>query len=517
MKLYDILFKKSKMSWFAFIFEGKLEDIRNKLSGKTLKFFDDVLAISPRLPIKYWKWVADKADANSEYSPDEVYDFLIKFEDLTKRGVGNLPSNDIYSKFYSTINQLAEILQNSEDIISKTQQKKEIKSQTKVIYSDEKYIVIQPTSTASACYYGAGTKWCISAREQNQFENYTNQNVKFVFIIDKEAVKENPMAKVAIAFVEDIDHLRPGESNLVDQYEIYDSKDQWRTIEDIWKNYPKPLLEKINFFFSQNIISTNPEEEKERIQSIEGSKLKNTIIEYLTILDAKILDKEEDHSKEIEYLKYSIEKILNNVSPLQFGRIVLEIFTDRINDKLTNETYQYISNLLKLKIQKEINGMNLSRAIKTLSYDFNIPLSIIMDFDLIKIPDDPQIVFNIIKNSSSLDDSDVQLVLAKNRILLGEFLTDLPNHIAYVSVQNFEKIKQTLDEIKYQYLSKDFFKLPDRIQGLFELTVGKHITIEPSTNDWEDVTEKFFNILQKNELKIVTTKFNKKIVLYMPN
>ncbi len=52
----------------------------------------------------------------------------------------------------------------------------------KEIYNDEDFRVIQPLSVKGSCYYGMGTRWCTSARDDNQFTNYNNEGPLYTIL-----------------------------------------------------------------------------------------------------------------------------------------------------------------------------------------------------------------------------------------------------------------------------------------------------------------------------------------------
>ena len=75
---------------------------------------------------------------------------------------------------------------------------KQAKSESDVVYDDEEFMVIRPLSAHASCYYGQGTKWCISATDsQNYFDSYTKEGKAFYFVMDKTRSNDDPLKKVA--------------------------------------------------------------------------------------------------------------------------------------------------------------------------------------------------------------------------------------------------------------------------------------------------------------------------------
>ena len=76
-------------------------------------------------------------------------------------------------------------------IISKTDKEKMIKKQSKVIYTDDRFIVIEPFTKDASCYYGRNTKLCTSFHTaDNKFDEYIDRGSLY-FIFDKS--KRNTM------------------------------------------------------------------------------------------------------------------------------------------------------------------------------------------------------------------------------------------------------------------------------------------------------------------------------------
>jgi hypothetical protein len=86
----------------------------------------------------------------------------------------------------------------------KEQESEAASSTSRVIVNHEDYIMIRPESEEASCYYGKGTKWCISATEStNYYEQYTADGKSFYFVILGHLSNDNKYKKLAM--VVDID------------------------------------------------------------------------------------------------------------------------------------------------------------------------------------------------------------------------------------------------------------------------------------------------------------------------
>lgn len=106
-------------------------------------------------------------------------------------------ANNLYptiSYFHNNINKFKEKDINKYDAISleeaiknlpkqqsKTQEKKQIKSEgAEKIYEDDSCIVLYIKSKQACVSYGAGTKWCITMERQSYYENILVQMYYFI-------------------------------------------------------------------------------------------------------------------------------------------------------------------------------------------------------------------------------------------------------------------------------------------------------------------------------------------------
>ena len=95
------------------------------------------------------------------------------------------------------------------------------KETTEYIQDDDDFMVVRPNSADASCYYGRGTKWCISAtRSQNYYDQYTNEGVVFYFVLFKHLPQNDTNKKLALVY-------KPGygDNNGVVPDEIFDVED----------------------------------------------------------------------------------------------------------------------------------------------------------------------------------------------------------------------------------------------------------------------------------------------------
>jgi len=68
-----------------------------------------------------------------------------------------------------------------------------------IVADNDAYTMIRPTSAHASCYYGKGTKWCISTTQSsNYFDEYTKDGKSFYFVFFANISHVNPFKKLAL-------------------------------------------------------------------------------------------------------------------------------------------------------------------------------------------------------------------------------------------------------------------------------------------------------------------------------
>ena len=137
-------------------------------------------------------------------------DAIVDFHNLSKKAAawkddaGKPLSKDLNSwsdweKLMSDIDTAkASALQSKREKEFQRQASKQAKQESDVVYDDDEFMVIRPMSEHASCYFGRGTKWCISATDsQNYYNSYTEQGKVFYFVMDKTRSNDDPLKKVA--------------------------------------------------------------------------------------------------------------------------------------------------------------------------------------------------------------------------------------------------------------------------------------------------------------------------------
>lgn len=174
--LFENLVKQSKI-----LTEGRKEDARERYPNVRENVFKVFVDEDPSGNHKYLMWIMGKWD--SEYG-DNYYgrdantagDFM---ENITYFHNQNQKFEKKDINQYDSIEEFKRAVTNAKTELSKG----EIKKSAKRIYEDGTHLVVQPTTHAASCFYGAGTRWCTTSKNYpRHYINYTKSGTLFYYI-----------------------------------------------------------------------------------------------------------------------------------------------------------------------------------------------------------------------------------------------------------------------------------------------------------------------------------------------
>ena len=187
--------------------EKKSDDLKVKFPNLSNEIDELENTVHP----KYLEWCVKQL--TQDFSINDLIP-TIKFYD---KNSSKFQSKDINS--YKTLkdleNELKEIGSKS-----KTELRKEVKSEgAEKLFEDDQYVLLYIKNKDASVTYGAGTKWCITMRDAKYFEQYSNENVVFYFLINKNLDQKNSLSKLAFAIQRD-------KENKILKTEIFDAEDK---------------------------------------------------------------------------------------------------------------------------------------------------------------------------------------------------------------------------------------------------------------------------------------------------
>ncbi len=476
MNLLELLFETPKFKYLLLVLEDARTDATKKLTEQQKEKFNEVLSIEPVLPPKYYKWIVANYASQSLMMPaQEVYDMLDLFDSAIKSNL--LQNKDINSKQYDSLQKLQTEVIEASSKTSKTKIKRTIKSEgSKKIYEDKQYLVIIPETESASCFYGTGTKWCISATEsKNYFDHYTDQGIKFIFIINKKEIQTDPYSKIAIAHV----------PNRGFHYEIYDSKDKSIEASDVLDKFPKIIVDKINQYFKDPVLPSSYEEEIQSLSREKYNRIVKTQIELLN--DTNNEDNEIALEKKLlSYINYAD---IDNLS-------IFAVILSHPNDYKELTSNYSTSNFLTKAIKNRIIQLSDGSPEKIIELYNNVGFRQDYIAGIIDIPINK--IISILETSKNI--TLIRTAVYKNAINLGIALTGRNTGINY-----FVKFP-TVNNIDF---IKDYLLSGNRTQKADRDILSQRIEIEPEIHNL-DISEKAVDNLEKiiKSDKLVTITIN---------
>lgn len=192
------------------LLEGRKEDARKKYPNFSDEVFNYYVDNDPSGNQKYLDWLLRVI--TPEYkTPFETHTELVNMVDFFHKHQTVFTEKDINRHSFTTLEK--EIKEVKEKLLKKKEEKQAKKEKT-IIYNDDRWFVVSPDSWKASCYYGAGTKWCITSKNSPQHWEKYSKRASFFFVIDKTKKQDDPLYKVAYRVI--------GSKG---KYELWDAED----------------------------------------------------------------------------------------------------------------------------------------------------------------------------------------------------------------------------------------------------------------------------------------------------
>ena len=148
---------------------------------------------------KYYRSL-DDAKVNIENRANVIVRSLRKYHRLAERNLIN-KNIDTYKEIYEWEHDVYKAEKDEQEREEMKKREKGAKESTDYLHDDDDYMIVRPLSEDSSCYYGRGTKWCISATQsRNYFAQYTGEGTGFYFVLFKHLPQQDPYKKLALVF-----------------------------------------------------------------------------------------------------------------------------------------------------------------------------------------------------------------------------------------------------------------------------------------------------------------------------
>ncbi|MCW3976962.1 MAG: hypothetical protein NWE77_03410, partial [Candidatus Bathyarchaeota archaeon] len=251
---------------------------------------------------------------------------LLKSKNLVKKDIQDYDPADFegFTRWQSDVNKGMQDLADREE---REKLKFKAKELSDTIMEDEDYQVVRPYSEQASCYFGYGTKWCISAtRSRNYFDEYSNDGKAFYFVMLRHLPNSDPFKKMALVYGRPRKDGKPEDG---EPEEVFDAQDDEVGTTGLYDAVTRNLLAKVAKGLSGN------KEEVAKIRKMDPDKQ----MQWVNILSdaaAVVISGEEEGAEETQ------EEILDILDLRQKG-----YEADELEDgfqELIQEEYQNIIN-----------------------------------------------------------------------------------------------------------------------------------------------------------------------------
>jgi hypothetical protein len=101
-----------------------------------------------------------------------------------------------------SLSELQSLISEKENYQSRSERNFNAQKGAEKVYEDDRFLVLYITTEEASKKYGKGTKWCISAENGNQWNNYKLKGYEFYFIFDYKT-KNKTLSKIAVEIKKD--------------------------------------------------------------------------------------------------------------------------------------------------------------------------------------------------------------------------------------------------------------------------------------------------------------------------
>lgn len=243
MKIFitETQFKKLRKFLTEITIEKAYIDIYSKFIPQ--EDFDEIVAADPYSKPNFLspsaKWLLDLYK-NKKLKLEDLPK-ATKYIDTFNKVKSRLPieKRDI-NKFKSLPDMFVIIqpyLESGEEIQSNTSLEKEIKQkETKRLFEDNNWLVVQPLSERAACYYGKNTEWCTAAKNDNRFNYYDTQGPLYINI-DKINNKKYQFHFESSQFMDENDS----------EIDLFNLMNRNPTLKTFYNNFLKDKVKNVKF------------------------------------------------------------------------------------------------------------------------------------------------------------------------------------------------------------------------------------------------------------------------------
>lgn len=217
--------------------EGRVEKAKERYPDVSERVFNYLVDNDPSGNQKYLDWMLGVVtDTGNRVGLVEFHKELIEKITYFHNNIQSFDKKDINA--YKDVLELDRGVNRVKEKKAEKEAEKQAKKEKDVIHKDDRFLVISPKSYKASCYYGAGTKWCITTKGSGHYYDRYSKRATFYFIIDKTKDKSDDLYKVALRMV--------GTSKRIELWDAVDREFYNTTTgTDYLLQLPEGLLDKI--------------------------------------------------------------------------------------------------------------------------------------------------------------------------------------------------------------------------------------------------------------------------------
>jgi len=289
---------------------SKVDDLRSKyksVSNSSFSKFEeaDFTPTKKYLDFMLKTWEDRKTEAPYR-TTGIIIDAVHKFHNL----IPYIENKDIYSKeYYGNFGKLTDVIEVAEVVREEKNFNKE--EHINVLLETDEFLLLQPKTHKGSIKYGANTKWCTTAKNNESiFKNYTRDGF-LGYLIDKTETKTGEYKKVAL-------YLEYNSGGINDNVKLYDVKDKYATEDDlIQSGWDIEKLFEIFTMFRYHFIKAK-----------ENKKSKDFVNTFVNTLNKLDFNKFEVHMNKLDaecdlsYIKGAqskVESFLESLNKSKYG------------------------------------------------------------------------------------------------------------------------------------------------------------------------------------------------------
>jgi uncharacterized protein YifE (UPF0438 family) len=289
------------------LLEGRREDAYEKYvrSGEVPQnLFNRLVNGDPSGNQKYLMWMLNTLEKVGAGNEERYYMNLVEDVTFFHNNIQSFKNKDINSYNWESF---TEGVGNKRAEIHEKQKIKQAKKESIKIYEDNKVLILIPKSYIASCTYGAGTRWCTTSKDSDNYYKQYTKNGLLIYAIRKGIPESDNLHKIAF-------YLPNDEGNNIQIFNAPDIQVGMEYLKDnlgeeVWDSLRQPIMDYLN-----NI--GNPRVEQFMTDEEIVSYLESGDVDILKFSEKKLMDIFKTFEKITEFVESKGLNPLYTLPPL---------------------------------------------------------------------------------------------------------------------------------------------------------------------------------------------------------